>query len=70
MPVAEGTTILSAYVPADLAAEFKARAEAEDRSLSATVRRAMRAYLYHDEAPAEQGEGLEKPAGQGRHVAG
>jgi len=60
--------LVSAYAPRELVDDFKARAEAEDRSLSATVRRAMRQYLTN-ETPAEQDEGLEKPAGQGRYAA-
>ena len=44
-PVDETSVVISAYVPRDLEREFRERAERDDRSLSAQIRRAMRLYL-------------------------
>jgi hypothetical protein len=56
------------WVPASWARRLRELAEAGDRTLSAEVRRGLRAYLENDEAPAPQRALREtSTAGQGRH---
>jgi predicted transcriptional regulator len=49
MTVAPGTKELVVRLPPELHAQLKDRADAEDRSLSATIRVAIRQYLERGE---------------------
>ena len=51
------STTVSIRIPEDLAARVRARAEVEDRSFSAVVRRSLQATLTDDLADVRIGEG-------------
>ncbi|MBA2240023.1 MAG: ribbon-helix-helix protein, CopG family [Solirubrobacterales bacterium] len=48
----EQRTAVAAWIPASTAAELRARAAKEDRSLSAEIRRALNRYLAAPERPS------------------